>query len=85
MPTTHPRISVTKDPDLAEMMARARGAFEEELSEAALVRALMVAGAEAMEEREARRRRSIAELADPDLGGLDLDVLETVEDVGMHS
>lgn len=49
MPTRHPRIGVTKDPELARALEATRGLLDPPpRSEAAHVRALALAGAQAM-------------------------------------
>lgn len=82
VPTKHPRIAVTKDPELAAALAAVRSDFEGQ-PEATVLRALALRGAEALAGDEARRRRLTDELArwatDP-ASGMDRDALRTVRD-----
>jgi len=58
MPSKHPRIAVTADPQLEDALARVRAATGTREAEATLVRRLAVEGAEA--ELEAGRNRRLA-------------------------
>jgi hypothetical protein len=58
MPSKHPRIAVTADPELEDALARVRAATGTHEAEATLVRRLAVEGAEA--ELEAGRNRRLA-------------------------
>lgn len=60
VPSKHPRIGVTADPELGEMLTRVRAATGTREADATLLRRLAVVGAEA--ELETRRdRRAAAE------------------------
>jgi hypothetical protein len=79
MPSKHPRIAVTADPELGEALARVRAATGTREADATLLRRLAVEGAEA--ELEAGRDRRVAAEAlfeamdsaefDLDLGAVD--------------
>lgn len=84
MPTQHPRISVTKDPELTRALKRARDAIGEEVTEARLVHDLAVRGAQLVTGERTRRRAALERMADPDRGGLDLELLGQVEQIGME-
>jgi hypothetical protein len=58
MPSKHPRIAVTADPELGEALARVRAATGTREADATLLRRLAVEGAEV--ELEARRNRRLA-------------------------
>lgn len=58
MPSKHPRIAVTADPELADALARVRAATGTRDPDATLLRRLAVEGAEA--ELEAGRNRRVA-------------------------
>jgi len=58
MPSKHPRIAVTADPELGEALARVRAATGTREADATLLRRLAVGGAEA--ELEAGRNRRFA-------------------------
>lgn len=58
MPSKHPRIAVTADPELGEALARVRAATGTREADATLLRRLAVEGAEA--ELEAGRNRRVA-------------------------
>jgi hypothetical protein len=60
MPSKHPRIAVTADPELGEALARVRAATGTREADATLVRRLAVEGAEA-ELEAGRNRRAAAE------------------------
>jgi len=66
VPTSRPRISVTKDPALAEALDRARALLGSQAPEASLVHDLAVHGARLLTEEHARRARSLDDLADHD-------------------
>jgi hypothetical protein len=74
MPSKHPRIAVTADPELGHALERVRAATGTREADATLVRRLAVEGAEA-ELRAGRGRRAAAEelFALMDGGGFDLD------------
>jgi len=61
MPTKHPRINVTKDPELAEAIARSRPLLNG-TAEAAIVRDLAIRGAHALAADEELRTKAIEEL-----------------------
>lgn len=77
MPTKHPRINVTKDPELAEAIARSRPLLNG-APEATIVHDLAIRGAEALAADEELRAKAIEELVqlatDPD-SELDRDAL----------
>jgi hypothetical protein len=75
VPSKHPRIAVTADPDLGQALARVRAATGTREGDATLVRRLAVAGADA-ELQAGRDRRAAAEalFAAMDDGGFDLDL-----------
>lgn len=58
MPSKHPRIAVTADPELGDALARVRAATGTREPDATLLRRLAVEGAEA--ELEAGRNRRLA-------------------------
>lgn len=75
MPSKHPRIAVTSDPELAGALERVRVATGTREADATLVRRLAVEGAQAeLEAREQRRAAAEALLAAMDDGGFDLDL-----------
>lgn len=79
MPSKHPRIAVTADPELREALARVRAVTGTREADATLLRRLAVEGAEA--ELEAGRNRRVAAealLSAMDGGQFDLD-LEAVD------
>lgn len=61
MPSKHPRIAVTADPELGEALARVRAATGTREPDATLLRRLAVEGAEA-ELEAGRNRRAAAEV-----------------------
>jgi hypothetical protein len=75
MPSKHPRIAVTADPELGRALARVRAATGTLEGDATLVRRLAVAGA-SIELRAGPSRRKAAEalLAAMDDGRFDLDM-----------
>jgi len=79
MPSKHPRIAVTADPELGEALARVRAATGTREADATLLRRLAVEGAEA--ELEAGRNRKVAaeglfEAMDAEWFDLDLDAVD---------
>lgn len=60
MPSKHPRIAVTADPELSDALARVRAATGTGEADATLLRRLAVEGAEA-ELEAGRNRRAAAE------------------------
>jgi hypothetical protein len=75
MPTSHPRIAVTADPELGHALERVRAATGTEEPDATLVRRLAMQGAR-FELDAGRDRRGAAEalFAAMDAGGFDLDL-----------
>lgn len=65
MPTSRPRISVTKDPPLAEALDRGR-ALLGSAAEATLVHDLAIHGARLLDDEHDRQNRALGELADHD-------------------
>jgi len=83
MPTAHPRIAVTRDPELAAALDRAAGLLGPDVPAARLVRDLALRGARALETDDAERhsrRRAFAERIASDSPPWDPKVLERVED-----
>lgn len=75
MPTKHPRIAVTTDPELATALERVRVATGTLEADATLVRRLAVAGAHAQLEARDQRREAAEKLLDAmDGGRFDLDL-----------
>jgi len=64
VPTSRPRISVTKDPALADALDRGRALLASGAPEATLVHDLAVEGARLLGDEHARRQRSLDQLAD---------------------
>lgn len=84
MPTAHPRIAVTRDPELDAALSRAGALLGPELPAARLVRDLALRGARALEDDDGesrRRRRAFAERIASDEPPWDRLVLERVEDL----
>ena len=83
VPTQHPRIPVTNDPELARALARVEHYFPDAPT-ARIVRELALKGAEAIEreqgDREAAIERLIALFTAPK-DGIDLDVLERIDEL----
>jgi hypothetical protein len=79
MPSKHPRIAVTADPELGEALARVRAATGTREADATLLRRLAVEGAAAELEAGRGRREAAEELFSAmEAGGFDLD-LEAVD------
>jgi hypothetical protein len=75
MPSKHPRIAVTADPELGEALARVRAATGTREADATLLRRLAVEGAEVALEAGRNRRVAAAALFEAmDDGQLDLDL-----------
>lgn len=75
MPSKHPRIAVTTDPELASALERVRVATGTQEADATLVRRLAVAGAQAQLEARNERRAAVEALFGAmDDGGFDLDL-----------
>lgn len=82
MASRHPRIQVTRDPDLAEAIERGRRVVGRGAPAAQVVRTLALRGAEALDEDERaadRGRKFLHDVADG-CSGLDLDRLRSVRD-----
>jgi len=79
MPSKHPRIAVTADPELGEALARVRAATGTREPDATLLRRLAVEGAEA-ELEAGRNRRTAGEALFAAMGSekfdLDLDAVD---------
>jgi hypothetical protein len=82
MATSHPRIQVTEDPELASALRSAAPLLPTGLSRSRQVRELAIAGARALgadphgDERRRELLEQIAEsFADPDTAGIDWDLL----------
>src|ERR1700686_545218 len=75
MPSKHPRIAVTADPELGHALERVRAATGTREADATLVRRLAVEGAQA-EVQAGRGRRTAADSLFPamDSGAFDLDL-----------
>ncbi len=79
MPSKHPRIAVTSDPELVGALERVRVATGTREADATLVRRLAVEGAQAeLDARDDRRAAAEALLSAMDEGGfrLDLDAID---------
>jgi hypothetical protein len=77
MPSKHPRIAVTADPDLGRALERVRAATGTHEGDATLVRRLAVAGAQVELEAGRGRREAIEALfAAMDRDGFDLSLEE---------
>jgi len=75
MPSKHPRIAVTSDPELARALDSVRVATGTSEADATLVRRLAVKGAHAeLDARDQRRAAAEALLSAMDDGGFDLDL-----------
>lgn len=84
MPTSHPRIAVTRDPELDAAIEKANSLVDVNVPTARLVRDLAVRGALALEAEDVRRRlrrRAFAERVASDSPPWDQTVLERVEDL----
>ena len=84
MPTKHRRIPVTKDPELAEALARVAPFFDGAPA-ARVVHDLAIKGAEALVEEERERKEAIERLVAWSTGedddSLDRELLENVEEL----
>jgi hypothetical protein len=77
MPSKHPRIAVTADPELGEALERVRAATGTREADASLVRRLAVEGAEVELQAGRGRREAIEALfAVMDRDGFDLDLAD---------
>ncbi len=84
MPTAHPRIAITRDPELDEALDRVARLLSHDVPVARLVRDLALRGAQALELEDAEsrtRRRAFAERIGSDQPPWDGDVLERVEEL----
>jgi len=82
VPTSHPRIQVTKDPALAAALARAERVLGSG-PQAGLVRDLAIKGADLAVQEDERRRESMEYLVriSTERTGLDWDLLERIDEV----
>jgi hypothetical protein len=81
VPTNHPRVNVTKDPDLAAAIARARPLLNG-AGEATIVRDLAIRGAEALAEDKARRDEALEDLLAWSLGDeMDRETLRNIDEL----
>jgi hypothetical protein len=79
MPSKHPRIAVTADPELGDALERVRAATGTREPDASLVRRLALEGAETEVQTRRGRREAVEELfAAMDRDGFDLD-LEAID------
>jgi len=84
MPTDHPRIAVTRDPELDAAIERVAALGNRDVPVARLVRDLALRGARALEGEEAelrQRRRAFAERITSERPPWDQEVLDHVEDL----
>lgn len=81
MPTKHPRINVTKDPELASAIARARPLLNG-APDATIVHDLAILGAEALESDERARVEAMEDLIAWALGDdMDRETLRLIDEV----
>lgn len=81
MPTKHPRVNVTKDPELAAAIARARPLMNG-AAEATIVHDLAIRGAEALAEDERARLEAMEDLIAWALGDeMDRELLKRIDEV----
>lgn len=66
LPTSRPRISVTKDQSLTDALQRGRRLLTSDAPEATLLRDLAIQGARLLAAEDVRRERSLRDLADHD-------------------
>jgi hypothetical protein len=87
VPTQHPRIPVTNDPDLAEALARVERFFPD-VPTARILRELALKGIEAIEREQVERGETIEKLialfTEPN-DAIDLDVLEHVDELAWRT
>jgi hypothetical protein len=75
MPSKHPRIAVTADPELGDALERVRAATGTQEADATLVRRLAVEGAQVeLQAGDGRRAAAEALFAAMDGGAFDLDL-----------
>jgi hypothetical protein len=82
MPTTHPRIAITRDPELDAALDRAAALVGRGVPIARLVRELALRGARSLEREDAerrRRRRAFAKRIASERPPWDREVLDSVE------
>ena len=83
MPTQHPRIPVTNDPELAAALARVEHYFPDAPT-ARIVRELALKGVEAIEREQDERgegiERLIALFTEPN-DAIDVDILERIDEL----
>jgi hypothetical protein len=83
VPTQHPRIPVTNDPELAEALARVEHYFPDAPT-ARIVRELALKGVEAIEHEQGARadaiERLIALFTEPN-DAIDVEVLERIDEL----
>jgi hypothetical protein len=87
VPTQHPRIPVTNDPELADALRRVEHYFPDAPT-ARVVRELALKGVEAIEREENRRGRAIdrlIELFTEPNDAIDVDVLEHVDELAWRT
>lgn len=87
MPTSRPRISVTKDPSLVEALERGRRLLDSGVPEATLVRDLAVHGARLLADEHDQRSAALRDLGDLDWldAVLDPAALDAVEASGLST
>jgi hypothetical protein len=87
MPTQHPRIPVTNDPELANALRRVEQYFPDAPA-ARVVRELALKGVEAIEREQDERgeaiERLIALFTQPN-DGIDVDVLERIDELAWRT
>ncbi|MDQ6745816.1 MAG: hypothetical protein M3Z27_07380 [Actinomycetota bacterium] len=84
MPTDHPRIAITRDPELDAALDKAAALVGRSVPVARLVRDLALRGARSLEGEESerrRRRRTFAERIVSERPPWDPEVLDRVEDL----
>jgi hypothetical protein len=84
VPTAHPRIQVTNDPELAETLARVARFYAAGTPASQIVRDLAIKGAEVVEAAENRRAEAIEWLIDASTKRadvLDWDALDRVDEL----
>lgn len=83
MPSKHPRIAVTADPELGDALARVRAASGTREADATLLRRLAVEGAEAELEAGRNRRaaaKALFEAMDSEQFDLDLEAVDRINE-----
>lgn len=82
MPTTHDRIPVTKDPELAAALDEVRALVGPSVKTATLVRDLAIRGAKALAADHDERRAALARVAERSIGpepGFDRELLGRID------